>query len=161
AILAVCAGQGTQADGEAPATAPAQKTEGGRGPRLVLVAAGLTGLAALGLEVVWARVLGILTSNSAYGFALLLTVVLLGVAGGSLVQTWWSRRAGDNWARLALCQVALAVAAAGGLSWFQTVPDWLVRGARAGALAMFAGEFALTAGAVLLPALCMGMGLPL
>src|SRR5262249_20925111 len=97
------------------------------GPRLALVAAGLTGLTAMGLEVVWARVLGILTSNSAYGFALLLTVVLVGLAAGSLLQAWWSRWPGDNWARLALCQLALALASAGGLSWFQTVPDWLIR----------------------------------
>src|SRR5205823_4458622 len=126
----------------------------------VLVAAALTGLTAMGLEVVWARVLGILTSNSAYGFALLLTVVLVGLAVGSLLQAWWSRRPGDNWARLALCQLALAVAAVGGLSWFQTVPDWLSRCSLSGAWAMFAGELALTAATVLLPALFMGMGLP-
>src|SRR5207248_11349083 len=65
------------------------------GTRLALAGAALTGTAGLGLEVVWARVLGILTSNSAYGFALLLTVLLLGLAAGSLLQAWWSRRPGD------------------------------------------------------------------
>jgi len=50
-----------------------------------------------------------------------------------------------------------------GLSWCQTVPDWLVRSTRAGTAAMFAGEFALTdrRRRVCCQALFMGMGLPL
>jgi len=43
----------------------------------------------------------------------------------------------------------------------QTVPGWLARSSLAGAPAMFAGELALTAAAVLLPAVFMGMALPL
>src|SRR5262249_34663184 len=129
--------------------------------RIVLIGAGLTGLASMGLEVVWARVLGILTSNSAYGFALLLSVVLLGLAAGSLIQSWWSRRPGDNWARLALCQVVLAGAVLAGLPWLQSAPEGLVKRSQSGALALFPGELVLTAGAVFVPALFMGLALPL
>src|SRR5262249_51126914 len=51
--------------------------------------------------------------------------------------------------------------AAGGLSLFQTVPEWLIRSSQAGPAPMLAGEFALTAAAVFLPSLFMGMALPL
>jgi spermidine synthase len=131
-------------------------------PWLALGCALLTGAVCTGLEVAWSRILGILTSNSAYGFALLLTVLLLGLALGSLIQTWWSRRAGDSWRRLALCQLLLAAVTLGSLAFFRTTPEWLARwsdGTSAGKI--FLGEFALTATALLLPAICMGMSLPL
>src|SRR5262249_39787086 len=132
AIVAICTSQVFQANSDKTDATRIEEYRERTGPRLVLVAALLTGLTAMGLEVVWARVLGILTSNSAYGFALLLTVVLVGLAVGSLLQTWWSRRPGDHWTRLALCQVALAIAAAGGLAGFQTIPGWLMRSSQAG-----------------------------
>src|SRR5262249_2960286 len=47
--------------------------------RPLLLCAALTGAISTGLEVVWSRILGILTSNSAYGFALILVVVLFGL----------------------------------------------------------------------------------
>src|SRR5262249_19207470 len=129
--------------------------------RLALAGAALTGLAGLGLEVVWARVLGILTSNSAYGFALLLTVLLLGLAAGSFLQAWWSRRPGNPWRRLALCQAGLAACALAGVWWLQTVPEWAMRWSLEGAAGMFRAELLLTAGAVFVPSIFMGMSLPL
>src|SRR5205823_10657162 len=96
ASAASCAGRATQTNSGDPQAAPTEESAGRMGPRLVLVAAALTGLTAMGLEVVWARILGILTSTSAYGFALLLSVVLLRLALGSLVQTWWSRSPGHD-----------------------------------------------------------------
>jgi spermidine synthase len=131
-------------------------------PWLALACALLTGAVCTGLEVAWSRILGILTSNSAYGFALLLTVLLLGLALGGLLQSWWSRFPGDSWRRLALCQVLLAFVTLGSLKFFRTTPEWLAQwcdGTSAGKI--FLGEFALTAAALLVPAIFMGMSLPL
>lgn len=129
---------------------------------LALAGAALTGLAGMGFEVLWARILGILTSNSAYGFALLLTVLLAGLAAGGLLQSWWARRPGDPWRRLALCQAGLTVVVLAGISCLQNTPAWLVHSSLRGDVAgMFAGELALTAAAVFVPAVFMGMTLPL
>jgi spermidine synthase len=127
-----------------------------------LFCAALSGATGLGLEVAWARILGILTSNSAFGFALLLSVLLLGLGLGSLLVAAWSRRRGDPWRRLAFCQWALAGVTLVSLPFFHTTPTWLVRwsmGASTGQV--FMGELLLTACALLGPAVLLGMSLPL
>src|SRR5262249_37047116 len=130
--------------------------------RLALVCAALTGATSMGFEVAWARVLGILTSNSAYGFALLLTILLLGLVLGSLVQWLWSRRPGDGWRRLLLCQWLLAAITLGSLPFFHHAPEWLERLCDGRSVpAIFLGELGLTALALLLPAVLMGLSLPL
>jgi spermidine synthase len=132
------------------------------GPWLALGCAAVTGATTTGFEVAWARILGILTSNSAYGFALLLTVLLSGLGVGSLIQTVWSRRRGNDWRRLALCQWLLAGAALAALPFFRTSPAWLEWCTAGGsAVTLFLGEMALTAAALFLPAVLMGMSLPL
>ena len=116
----------------------------------------------MGFEVAWARVLGILTSNSAYGFALILTVLLLGLGLGGFLQALWMRRPGDPWRRLAVCQALLAGLILTTLPFYKTSPEWLQRCyAGDSVAAVFFGEAALTAGAVFLPAVCMGLSLPL
>jgi spermidine synthase len=107
-------------------------------------------------------VLGILTSNSAYGFALLLTVLLLGLGLGSMLQAIWSRSRGDCWGRLALCQGLLAAVTLVSLPFFRTTPGWLDRWCDGSTVAgVFIGELVLTAGALLAPAVLMGLSLPL
>jgi spermidine synthase len=131
-------------------------------PWLALGCAAVTGACAMGLEVAWTRVLGILTSNSAYGFALILTVLLFGLGIGGAVQWRWSRQNGDNWLRLAVCQGALAAFTLGCLPFFRCSPDWLVRLCDGNSIpAIFLGEFALTSLALLIPGVLMGMSLPL
>jgi spermidine synthase len=131
-------------------------------PWLTISLAAATGAISMAFEVSWSRVLGILTSNSAYGFALLLSVLLLGLGLGGLVQWGWSRRRGDGWARLALCQWLLAGLTLCSLPFFHTAPAWLDRWSDGGsATSVFAAELVLTATALLLPAMLMGMSLPL
>jgi spermidine synthase len=131
-------------------------------PWVALACAALTGAITMGLEVAWTRILGILTSNSAYGFALLLTVLLVGLALGSLVQWQWSRRRGDSWRRLALCQWLLAAINLAILPCYRCTPEWLVHWCDGGSAGqIFCGELFLTAGALFVPALLMGMSLPL
>ena len=129
---------------------------------LPLLLAALTGFGSMAFEVGWARILGILTSNSAYGFALILTVMLLGLGLGSLIQGWWRRGHADPWRCLALCQWLLAGVTMTVLPFFHVAPAWLDRwcdGSSAGAV--FLGELLLTGGALFVPAILMGMSLPL
>jgi spermidine synthase len=131
-------------------------------PWVALGCAAMTGAITMGLEVAWTRILGILTSNSAYGFALLLSVLLVGLSLGSLIQWRWSRRPGDNWQRLALCQWLLAAISLVAMPFFRCTPDWLVRWCDGGsAERVFLGELLLTAGALFVPSVLMGMSLPL
>jgi spermidine synthase len=128
----------------------------------VLACAAATGATCMGLEVAWSRILGILTSNSAYGFALLLTVLLSGLALGSLVLWVAKRLHRDAWKTLAFCQWLLAGVTLASLPYFRTTPEWLVHWCDGGSAAhVFAGELVLTAAGLLVPALLMGMGLPL
>jgi spermidine synthase len=133
-----------------------------RRARMPLPCAFLTGATSMGFEVAWSRVLGILTSNSAYGFALLLTVLLLGLVLGSLLLWAWSRKPGDGWRRLAACQWLLALLTLANLPFFRSAPSWLDRLCDGSSTtAVFLGELALTALALLLPAVLMGLSLPL
>ncbi len=52
---------------------------------LILTAAGISGLAALGYEVIWTRVLIAYLGNSVYAFATMLTAFLVGIGLGSVV----------------------------------------------------------------------------
>ncbi len=144
----------TTADG---AVAPASVWQG-----LALGCAAATGAITLGEEVVWTRVLGILTSNGAYAFALMLTVMLLGIGLGGLVQYLWSRRGGDSWARLALVQGMLGGVGLASLWFFRSPPDWLERGSDGSSTTtLFFSEMLLTATALLVPAFLTGLSFPL
>jgi spermidine synthase len=172
--LAVALGAWLASRRAGPAAVPgtaafAEETTGTTaGPRaafprwLALGCAAITGATTLGCEVVWTRILGVLTSNSAYAFSLALSIMLLGLALGGLLQGWWSRRGGDGRGRLALCQWLLAGVSSAALPFFRTSPGWLERaaGGRSTA-ALFAAELALTAGLLLLPAVLMGLSFPL
>lgn len=131
-------------------------------PWPVLACAAASGASCMGLEVAWTRVLGILTSNSAYGFALLLTVLLSGLALGSLVLWCGKNLHRDPWKTLTLCQWLLAGVTLMSLPYFRATPEWLVRWCDGTSAArVFVGELALTGAALFVPALLMGTGLPL
>ncbi|MCZ6642007.1 MAG: hypothetical protein O7F71_10560, partial [Gammaproteobacteria bacterium] len=61
----------------------------GRFPRALALAVFLAGIAGLGYEVVWTRILVLVIGSSTYAFALILTVFIFGVAFGSC---WGSHR---------------------------------------------------------------------
>jgi spermidine synthase len=129
---------------------------------VALGCAAMSGATCMAVEVVWNRVLGILTSNSAYGFALVLTVLLLGLSLGGLLQSWWSKRRGDSWRRLAVCQWLLAGITLLSLPFFRSTPAWLEWFDQSGSIsAIFLSELALTSSALLVPAVLMGSSLPL
>ncbi len=52
---------------------------------ILIVVAGLTGFAALALEILWTRILHIFLANSTYGFTSVVIVFLIGITLGSLI----------------------------------------------------------------------------
>ena len=85
------------------------------GTTAVYVAIALSGLTALGAEVVWTRTLSLLFGATAYTFSLILAVFLVGLGIGSSLGSGMARnlrspRAALGWCQLGLC-VALAWAA--------------------------------------------------
>lgn len=60
--------------------------------RLVVWGIGVSGFCALGYEVLWTRVLGIVVGTNVYGFTLMLVAFLTGIASGSGAYGLWARR---------------------------------------------------------------------
>ena len=63
--------------------------------RAFLLAAAGTGMVTLVYEVVWVRLAGLLLGSSVYAFALMLTVVIVGISLGSALATWAVGRGAD------------------------------------------------------------------
>ena len=87
------------------------------GAPLVYVAIGLSGLTALGAEVVWTRLLSLLLGATVYTFSIILAIFLLGLWAGSWAGSYLARRVltipGRPRLALAACQMLLA----GAIAW--------------------------------------------
>lgn len=96
-----------------PASAPAGPVEAGDAVPwgwLIYVAIGLSGMAALGAEVVWTRLLSLLLGGTVYTFSIILGVFLIGLGIGSTVGAFVARNVrSPGWA-LGTCQTLLIVA---------------------------------------------------
>jgi spermidine synthase len=77
--------------------------------RLVYIAIALSGMTALGAEVVWTRILSLLFGATAYTFSLILAVFLVGLGIGSTVGSELARRVRSPRAVLGWCQLLLCV----------------------------------------------------
>jgi spermidine synthase len=87
-----------------------------QGALAVYVTIGLSGACALGAEVVWTRLMGMMLGSTVYVFSIILAVFLIGLAMGSGGGSWLVRIVcGAPAARLALgwCQVLLTL----GIAW--------------------------------------------
>jgi len=83
-----------------------------RGAIWVYVSIGLSGLAALGAEVVWTRLLSLLLGATVYTFSIILAVFLVGLWAGSGAGSLAIRRFSDPRLALAGCQILIALACA-------------------------------------------------
>jgi spermidine synthase len=92
------------ADDLAPTTATAPEI-----PRLVYIAIALSGLTALGSEVVWTRVLSLLFGATTYTFSLILAVFLVGLGIGSSLGSAMARNIKSPRIALGWCQLGLCV----------------------------------------------------
>lgn len=128
---------------------------------VVLAAFAVSGLAALGYEVIWTRLLIRYLGNSIYAFSTVLTTFLVGMALGSLVFSFVAARSKRNVVILGLIQVAIALYVLLSIlvfawttewlqSWVQPEPWWQGTGAK------FLKTFAL----MLLPTFLMGAAFP-
>jgi len=84
-----------------------------QGARIVLVAIGLSGLSALGAEVIWTRLLSLLLGGTVYTFSIILAVFLVGLGIGSGAGALLSRRLARPRIALGWCQMILAA----GIAW--------------------------------------------
>jgi spermidine synthase len=98
---------------------------------LIYVASAVSGLTALGAEVVWTRLLSLLLGATVYTFSIILGVFLLGLWAGSSIGSLLVRRAQGVLRRprvaLAFCQLLLA----GAIAWTaftiaRVLPYWPV-----------------------------------
>lgn len=96
------------------------------GARAIYIAIALSGLTALGAEVIWTRLLSLLLGPTVYTFSLILAVFLFGLAlgsgAGAAIERWTRPRLG-----LGICQWLLA----GAIFWTawmvtQSLPYWPV-----------------------------------
>ncbi|HTO21563.1 MAG TPA: SAM-dependent methyltransferase, partial [Spirochaetia bacterium] len=103
----------TPASSTEVSSAVSGKVQRAPGAPLVYAAIALSGLAALGAEVVWTRLLSLLLGGTVYTFSIILAVFLLGLWAGSGAGAYLSRRVREpRWA-LAACQILLA----GTIAW--------------------------------------------
>ena len=75
----------------------------------IYVAIAISGVSALGAEVVWTRLLSLLLGGTVYTFSIILAVFLLGLWAGSSVGSFAARRVAHPALALAVCQTLLVV----------------------------------------------------
>jgi spermidine synthase len=122
ALLALALARVTPHAAAAPAAPAARLTPESR---IVYVTIALSGLTALGSEVVWTRILSLLFGATAYTFSLILAVFLVGLGIGSTVGAELARRVRHprlvlGWCQLLLCATIAWAAYASG----DSLPYW-------------------------------------
>ena len=95
------------------------------GARVVYVVIALSGLTALGAEVVWTRILSLLLGGTVYTFSIILAIFLVGLGIGSSVGSVISRHSLRPRAALGGCQLLLM----GAIAWAayalaKSLPYW-------------------------------------
>jgi spermidine synthase len=96
----------------APVDIAHQRPEAAAAPRSIYVAIGLSGLGALGAEVVWTRLLSLMIGGTVYTFSIILAVFLIGLGLGSSVGSFAGREVRSPRLALGVCQFLLAAAIA-------------------------------------------------
>jgi len=99
--------------------------DGGNIPVYVTIA--ISGLCALGAEVVWTRLLSLMMGATVYTFSIILAVFLAGLGAGSAAGSILSRKKFLSRIMLGICQLLLAV----GIAWTsymiaRSLPFWPV-----------------------------------
>ena len=128
----------------------------------IYVTIGLSGASALGAEVVWTRLMGMMLGSTVYVFSIILAVFLIGLAIGSTVGAWISRTVRPRLA-LGWCQILLTV----GIAWTAymiagSLPYWPIDPLLSGGpWYTFQLDMARCLWAILPPALLWGASFPL
>jgi spermidine synthase len=155
-------------DAPAGPVAPARLATGGLAPRVagawaVHAAIALSGMSALGAEVVWTRLLSLMLGGTVYTFSLILAVFLIGLGIGSSLGALVARRAGSARVALGACQWLLTAA----IAWTavmisESLPYWpIVPGLSPSPWYTFQLDMVRCLWAVLPPACLWGASFPL
>jgi spermidine synthase len=89
----------------------------------IYLAIALSGLGALGAEVVWTRLLSLLIGGTVYTFSIILAVFLIGLGIGSTGGAWIAR-SGNARLALGICQLLLAAGIAWTAHQLAALPYW-------------------------------------
>ncbi len=153
--------------GRAPYTAaeagPEEAVQRTPGARLIYAAIAISGMSALGAEVVWTRVLAMLMGATVYTFSIILAVFLIGLGVGSSAGSFLTRSGVRAANALAWTQM-LAAISIGWTAWTLSywLPNWPVDPALASSPWFnFQIDLVRTFWTVLPPALMWGASFPL
>ncbi|MGO9914281.1 MAG: spermidine synthase, partial [Isosphaeraceae bacterium] len=149
---------------EVPSAAATQENAGRTaGGWAVYLAIALSGMAALGAEVVWTRLLSLVLGGTVYTFSLILAVFLIGLGIGSSLGAFLARRARSARVALGACQWLLTAAIAWtALMISESLPYWpVVPGLAPSPWYNFQLDLARCLWAVLPPAFLWGASFPL
>jgi spermidine synthase len=129
----------------------------------VYTAIALSGLCALGAEVVWTRLLALMLGATVYTFSIILAVFLIGLGIGSSAGSVWTRTLKRPRVALAASQLALAFAVAWtAYAVSDLIPSWPFNPlAVANPWRLFRVDFMMCLFAILPPALLWGLSFPL
>jgi spermidine synthase len=133
------------------------------GSTSVLIAIALSGLTALGAEVIWTRLLSLLLGATVYTFSIILAVFLVGLGLGSAGGAALARSAGRPRLALAICQLLLGVAIAWSAHAISvSLPYWPITAPVVGhAATKFEFDLARCAWAILPATILWGASFPL
>jgi spermidine synthase len=159
-------------------TPPAEKPSAGRvetapGAWAIYTSIGLSGLTALGAEVIWTRLLSLLLGGTVYTFSIILAVFLFGLGIGSSLGSFAGRSRMPPRVALGVCQMLLIA----GVAWASfnishSLPHWPIDPTLAGVLKdtpehldgawyIFQLDLAMTMWTVLPAAILWGASFPL
>src|SRR6185295_6571701 len=93
--------------GEGPALI---RPAGAKRATFIYLAIAVSGLSALGAQVVWTRLLSLLLGGTVYTFSIILAVFLIGLWAGSSAGSFAARRVASPAMALTVCQLLLVVA---------------------------------------------------
>ena len=133
-----------------------------RAPHLFLVCFGVSGFVAIGYEIIWSKVFGIVMEGTLYGFAAVLSGFLLGIGLGSAAISARVDRIRQPARAFALLHLGIAVAVAAGMHAVPYLPyayQKLASGAGGGDTVHWL--FALVLPLVLIPTTLFGAAFPL
>ena len=139
----------------------------GEGYRFILLVSGLSGLASIGYEVVWTRMLIHYTGTTTYAFSTILVTFLVGISAGGYLARRLLGRDRDLWPVLAIIEGAIGLLALISTAAIDRLPliDQVLS-ARLNPSGVGQWQVGLlismikNAAVMILPALCMGLSLP-
>ncbi len=129
----------------------------------VYTAIAISGLCALGAEVVWTRLLALMLGATTYTFSIILAVFLIGLGIGSSAGSMWTRKLKRPRVALGATQLALAIAVAWtAYAVSDLIPSWPFNPlAVTDPWRLFRIDFLMSLMAILPPALLWGLSFPL